>query len=157
CEPARHLGGGFLQQVGVGLQAGAPQREAFGCLGLRRRGQIGQQRLRIFLLRIDERVEEVGGLLLARVGHASSSTLLIAVPACTRTRSPAATGSTSAVTTSSTPRAVRTLATPSAGAVTSSPSRPSSLQVTHTSSVQSESLSSPECSKHTCVSSHSRW
>ena len=57
---------------------------------------------------------------------------LIAVPACTSTSSPAATGSTSAVTTFSTPRAVRTAAIPSADAVTTSPRRPSSLQVTQT-------------------------
>src|SRR6185312_16826954 len=132
-EPPRQLGGGPRQQIGVGFQRGAPKRQTFGRLGLCRRGQIGEQRGGIVFLGVDERVQEVGGFVggahetpsrssssptwsngaaprIPAAPASSSQTRLIAVPACTSTSSPDATGSTRVVTTSSTPRAVRTVA-----------------------------------------------
>src|SRR5690606_10062468 len=184
-EPACHLGGGGVEQVGVGGQRGAPQGGALGGLRLRGRGQVGQQGLRVGLLGLDERVQEVGpvpgcagcagGGDIPR-GHrptspspvtasrVSSVTLLIARPACTSNRSPASTGPTSEVSTVTVPSAVRATTPPTPpgqpgepGESITSARQPSSLQVMHTSSVHSGSRSSPGCSKQTWVSSHSRW
>ena len=67
-------------------------------LRLGRPGEIVEQCSAVALVALDERVQEVG----------HGSTKVIALPACTSTRSPGCTGPTSVVSTVSTPNAVRT-------------------------------------------------
>ena len=169
---------------GVGRAAAVAEREqpAAGAEALRHRRRRAPRRARLALERRDRERRAVGGLGHRRVGEVGeqrrhvrrarrrgtgtgsrssvySATTAIAVPAWTRTRSPTATGATSAVSTVSMPAAERTLASPSrfdrqhlgrpslVGAGDAAPAPASSAGGSTT----------PGCSKQTWVSSHSRW
>src|SRR5579875_551538 len=105
--------------AGQPLQRFRGQSAALRFLGLGRGRQVGEQAGGVALVRLDERVEEVG--------HRSA--LDMAVPAWTSTTSPSRGASTSVASTVSNPAEERTVTSPCPTSTTS-PRRPSSEQVT---------------------------